>query len=418
MDFLIGILLQGWHLILYYLLPFIIVIGIMIFFHELGHFLLAKAFGVKVLKFALGYGPPLLTKQIGETEYSIRYFPLGGFVKMLGEDIEEEDSDEIPSPDDIGRSFTDVHVLKRIAIVAAGPVFNIVLSFFLFFGMFMISGTHVMTPIIGEVQADSPAQQAGLQKDDRIISIQNHPINSWDEIRGYVSGHSGEALLFHVQRGEKILSFNITPRESTAKNEFGEETKTALIGIVASGDIEQIKLSLPESVVRGMSDTIKWIKLTFLVIIKLFQGVVPIKTIGGPGENKLRFRYPFLMALDKKQYLYIVDVINTRVQVVNPDGLFVMYIGGWGVDKGHFFRPKGVAVDTQNRVYVSDSYMGVIQVFDTFGQFYGVLGNAHKREVKKFRTPTGMFIDDHNRLYVVEMLAQQVSVYRIRARGK
>ena len=282
MDFLIGILLQGWHLILYYLLPFIIVIGIMIFFHELGHFLLAKAFGVKVLKFALGYGPPLLTKQIGETEYSIRYFPLGGFVKMLGEDIEEEDSDEIPSPDDIGRSFTDVHVLKRIAIVAAGPVFNIVLAFFLFFGMFMISGTHVMTPIIGEVQADSPAQQAGLQKDDRIISIQNHPINSWDEIRGYVSGHSGEALLFHVQRGEKILSFNITPRESTAKNEFGEETKTALIGIVASGDIEQIKLSLPESVVRGMSDTIKWIKLTFLVIIKLFQGVVPIKTIGGP----------------------------------------------------------------------------------------------------------------------------------------
>ena len=282
MDFLIGILLQGWHLILYYVLPFIIVIGIMIFFHELGHFLLAKAFGVKVLKFALGYGPPLLTKQIGETEYSIRYFPLGGFVKMLGEDIEEEDSDEIPSPDDIGRSFTDVHVLKRIAIVAAGPVFNIVLSFFLFFGMFMISGTHVMTPIIGEVQADSPAQQAGLQKDDRIISIQNHPINSWDEIRGYVSGHSGEALLFHVQRGEKILSFNITPRESTAKNEFGEETKTALIGIVASGDIEQIKLSLPESVVRGISDTIKWIKLTFLVIIKLFQGVVPIKTIGGP----------------------------------------------------------------------------------------------------------------------------------------
>lgn len=143
-----------------------------------------------------------------------------------------------------------------------------------------------------------------------------------------------------------------------------------------------------------------------------------IKTIGGPGENKLRFRYPFLMALDKKQYLYIVDVINTRVQVVNPDGLFVMYIGGWGVDKGHFFRPKGIAVDTQNRVYVSDSYMGVIQVFDTFGQFYGVLGDAHKREVKKFRTPTGMFIDDHNRLYVVEMLAQQVSVYRIRDRGK
>jgi len=282
MDFLIEILLQGWHLILYYLLPFIIVIGIMIFFHELGHFLIAKAFGVKVLKFALGYGPPLLLKQMGETEYSIRYFPLGGFVKMMGEDIEEEESDEIPSPDDLGRSFTDVNVFKRIAIVAAGPVFNLVLAFFLFFGMYLISGTQVITPTIGEVREDSPAQQAGLQKGDRIISIQNNTINTWDEIKGYVSGHAGEALLFHVQRGEEVLSFNITPEESTARNEFGEEIKTALIGIVAAGDIEQIKLSLPEAFLEGISDTLRWIKLTCLVVIKLFQGVVPIKTIGGP----------------------------------------------------------------------------------------------------------------------------------------
>ena len=143
-----------------------------------------------------------------------------------------------------------------------------------------------------------------------------------------------------------------------------------------------------------------------------------IKTVGGPGENKLMFRYPFFIALNKKQYLHIVDVINTRVQVVNPDGLFVMYIGGWGVEKGRFFRPKGIAVDTKDRIYVSDSYMGVVQIFDTWGEFYGVLGNAGKKEVKKFRTPTGMFIDNHNRLYVVEMLAQQVSVYRIKTDGK
>lgn len=143
-----------------------------------------------------------------------------------------------------------------------------------------------------------------------------------------------------------------------------------------------------------------------------------IKTVGKPGENKLMFRYPFLIALNKNKYLHIVDVINTRVQVVNPDGLFVMFIGGWGVEKGNFFRPKGVAVDTKDRIYVSDSYMGVVQVFDTWGEFHGVLGDAHKKKIKKFKTPTGMFIDDHNRLYVVEMLAQQVSVYRIKTDGK
>jgi DNA-binding beta-propeller fold protein YncE len=143
-----------------------------------------------------------------------------------------------------------------------------------------------------------------------------------------------------------------------------------------------------------------------------------IKTVGKPGEGELMFRHPFLIALNKEQFLHIVDVINTRVQVVSPEGQFVRYIGGWGVEKGHFFRPKGIAIDSRNRVYVSDSYMGVVQVFESWGKFYGVLGDAGKNEVKKFKTPTGMYIDDHNLLYVVEMRAQQVSVYRIETKGK
>jgi DNA-binding beta-propeller fold protein YncE len=143
-----------------------------------------------------------------------------------------------------------------------------------------------------------------------------------------------------------------------------------------------------------------------------------LKAIGVPGEQELMFRYPFFIALDKEHYIYVVDVINTRVQVINPDGLFVTYIGSWGVEKGQFFRPKGVAVDSDNRIYVSDSYMGVIQVFNTLGEFYGVLGDAKKQTVQKFKTPVGICIDDHNRLYVVEMLAQKVSVYRIHTDGK
>ncbi len=138
-----------------------------------------------------------------------------------------------------------------------------------------------------------------------------------------------------------------------------------------------------------------------------------IQTFGSPGTEKREFRFPFLMALDKDKYLYIVDVINTRVQVLNPEGLFVTSIGGWGVEKGEFFRPKGVAVDKNNRVYVSDSYMGVIQIFDSTGEFYSALGDLEKGTVKKFKTPTGIFIDNNNRLYVVEMFAQKVSVYSI-----
>jgi DNA-binding beta-propeller fold protein YncE len=133
---------------------------------------------------------------------------------------------------------------------------------------------------------------------------------------------------------------------------------------------------------------------------------------GTPGTDKRAFRYPFLIALDKQKYLYIVDVINTRVQELNPDGLFVNFIGGWGVEKGEFFRPKGVAVDKNSRIYVSDSYMGVIQIFTATGEFYAAIGEPATGKVKKFKTPVGLFIDRQDRLYVVEMFANKVGVYR------
>jgi len=142
-------------------------------------------------------------------------------------------------------------------------------------------------------------------------------------------------------------------------------------------------------------------------------GLKRVNTYGAVGTGKAEFRYPFLMALGKDRNLYIVDVINTRVQVLNPDGAHITDIGGWGVERGEFFRPKGVALDSRNRVYVSDSHMGVIQVFESTGEFYAALGDPAYRRVKKFKTPVGIYIDSRNRLYVVEMFAQKVSVYQI-----
>jgi DNA-binding beta-propeller fold protein YncE len=138
-----------------------------------------------------------------------------------------------------------------------------------------------------------------------------------------------------------------------------------------------------------------------------------INTYGSPGTGKRMFRFPFLIALDSENYLYIVDVINTRVQVLSSEGLFVAEIGGWGVEKGEFFRPKGIAIDKNNRVYVGDSYTGVIQVFESSGEFYGALGDPVRGGVKKFRTPMGLFVDHDNRLYIVETLANKVSVYQL-----
>ncbi len=133
---------------------------------------------------------------------------------------------------------------------------------------------------------------------------------------------------------------------------------------------------------------------------------------GGGGEKPGEFQFPFLAALDRQSTLYVVDVLNTRVQAFNEEGRVMAYIGKWGVDRGQFYRPKGVAVDKQDRIYVSDSYLGVVQVFQRFRKFLGVLGTADKKMLR-FSTPVGLTIDDGLRLYVVEMRPNRVAVYQI-----
>lgn len=138
-----------------------------------------------------------------------------------------------------------------------------------------------------------------------------------------------------------------------------------------------------------------------------------IDSYGKPGAEKWEFRYPFLMHLYRDKDIYIVDVVNTRVQVLNTEGKFVSFVGGWGVEKGQFFRPKGVTVDKNGLSYVSDSYMGVVQLFNITGTFHSVLGDPVTGKVRKFETPVGLFVDDAMRLYVVEMLPGRISVFSL-----
>jgi DNA-binding beta-propeller fold protein YncE len=131
-------------------------------------------------------------------------------------------------------------------------------------------------------------------------------------------------------------------------------------------------------------------------------------TWGSPGQGERQFRFPFLMDISSQGYLFIVEPINTRVQVINPEGKFVNFIGGWGVKAGQLFRPKGIAVN-EDKVLVSDSYLGSIQVFNTRGGFLGVLADAAGVPMK-FTTPTGIAIDKkRKRLYVVELKANRIS---------
>ncbi len=254
----------------------VVLLGVLIFVHELGHFLFAKYLGVSVLKFSLGFGPRIIGKKWGETEYQLAAFPLGGFVKMLGEEPGEELQDC-----DKDRAFNYQPVWKRMAIVIAGPFFNIVFAAVLF-SFLMMTGLPGLIPQIGEVLEDSPAQRAGIQKDDRIIEVDGISVDRWEEMRDIIHARAGKELSISVKRDDQILTFNITPETKIDKNIFGEDTQVGLIGVVPSGEVEKTSLPFFQAVDWGLKKTWWWCKMTVISIVKLIQKVIPADTLGGP----------------------------------------------------------------------------------------------------------------------------------------
>jgi regulator of sigma E protease len=255
----------------------IIVLGVLIFFHELGHFLVARLLGVGVEKFSLGFGPKLIGKKIGITEYQISAIPLGGYVKMVGESPDSElDPSEIPI------SFTHKHVLKRILIVAAGPFFNILLALIIFFGIFQISGLLILKPGIGNVNEGSPAYIAGLKKNDLVVSIDGVDISSWEDMANAIMASKGKTLAISVLRGDTVLTKNVTPEVNKVKNIFNEDVDRYVIGITASGEVFKKDLNFFQAVSESFDQTYQITALTIKGIVKLFQGTVSPKTLGGP----------------------------------------------------------------------------------------------------------------------------------------
>jgi len=259
------------------ILSFIIVLGVLIFFHEFGHFLIARFFGVGVEKFSLGFGPRLIGKKVGITDYRISAIPLGGYVKMVGEEPDAEiDPEEIPL------SFTHKHVAKRMLIVAAGPVFNILLAMIIFFGIFLSSGTFVLKPSVGSVKQGAPAFSAGLEKGDLIIAINESAINSWDEMAEIINGSKGKTIRLAVRRGDSTQNFTIAPEQVTTKNIFGEDIQRYIIGITASGESYSKELNLFQAFSESLLQTYRVTELMVVIIAKLITGDISTDTLGGP----------------------------------------------------------------------------------------------------------------------------------------
>lgn len=264
------------------IIAFIVVLGVLIFVHELGHFIVAKLFRVKVLKFSLGFGPKLVGRVIGETEYLVSAFPLGGYVKMLGENPDEQ---EDAAAADRERSFAHKPVWNRFLIVLAGPVFNLLFSVLLFFMIFLVLGIpeNQDSTAIGQVNEGSPAYEAGIEAGDRVVAIDGTPVASWNDILTTVTQSDGKELVFRVARNGEELELPITPEMSSVSNIFGEEVEQRfMIGITKKDVIVYERAGLLGALQAGILQTWMFIHLTFVGIVKIIQNVVPASELGGP----------------------------------------------------------------------------------------------------------------------------------------
>ena len=230
----------------------ILAISFLIFFHELGHFLVARFFGVKVNTFSIGFGEKIYTKRVGGTDYCLSAIPLGGYVQLKGQDdldpkLKNYDSD----------SYNVLSPIKRIAILFAGPFFNLLLAFFLYIALGFI-GVDKLAPVIGAIQQDSAAKSAGILKDDKIISINGVSIKQWDDIKKQVKL---EPINIVIDRNGERLSINLTPKIGESMSMFREKIQTPLIGISPSGEITKVYNSGLSSISYAFNETLESSKL-------------------------------------------------------------------------------------------------------------------------------------------------------------
>jgi regulator of sigma E protease len=271
-----------------WIIPFLFGLSVVVFFHELGHFLIARLCGVRVLTFSVGFGPEIagFNDRYG-TRWKLSWIPLGGYVKFFGDDNAASVPDEATVANmteaERRQSFFHQPVGRRAAVVAAGPIANFILAIAIFAVIFAIYGRHTTAAQVDSVQPDSAAAAAGFQPGDVVLAIDGRTIESFSDMQRIVIANAGRTLSFQIDRGGAPMTLTATPALKRGKDGFGNNSCNAVLGVTRSTtDVKTEHVGPLSAVWLGAKETWSIIDRTFSYIGGLFAGRECADQLGGP----------------------------------------------------------------------------------------------------------------------------------------
>ncbi|MCM8784274.1 MAG: RIP metalloprotease RseP [Candidatus Omnitrophica bacterium] len=323
------------------ILSFLFVLSVLILVHEFGHFITARRLGVKIERFSLGFGPVIFSFRGKETEYCFSLIPVGGYVKMAGENPTEALCGE-------RWEYRSQPIRNRFLIVLAGPLLNYILGFFVFWLVFA-TGYPTVTPRIGNVVKDYPAEKAGLQEKDLILKIDQHPVKTWEELTEIIHNTKKEYLELTLERQGKIMKIAVVPKREVFTDILGRRQEIALIGIKPSEEFTRMRYPFLKSGFLSGKKVLYLTRITFLALSRLVIGRMALKeSVSGP--LGIFFITKWAAELGLNALLNLLAVLSISLALFNILPIPVL-------DGGHIFflimekiRGRAISVRTQETI--------------------------------------------------------------------
>lgn len=342
------------------MIVFILILSILIFVHELGHFIAAKRLGIKVEKFSLGFGPRLISKKIGETEYLLCLIPFGGYIKMAG-----DNPDEYQGARD---EFLSRSPGERARVIFAGPFFNYCLAFLCLWMVFFL-GYPKLTTTVGDLIPGMPAQVAGFKVGDKILEVDDTKVEFWDDLARKIRAKKGVTLKLKVLRGQEEFDLNLTPQMKEVETIIGKRQEVGLIGVKPSDEVVKVRYGFWLALVKGLQNLFEMTWMTLTAIFYIVMGTMSFKeSVTGP--LGIFFITSNAVKIGFSAVLHVVGILSMSLAVFNLLPLPIL-------DGGHIFlaglekiRRKRLSLRVENAINnIGMSFLIVLAVFIFFNDF-------------------------------------------------